>query len=140
VAKDIREVGNKLWKEGKSDGAVDKWQSTFFLFPFSTMYLIHMGVLTEAIRYLDHHPDYSAYLEGKTPLSGDPENPLDEEDAKRRRGFQELLSALLLNSALGAIKLAGPIHLRTAVSLTNRAVGIALSDADRGKRSGSVRR
>jgi len=113
AAKDIREVGNKLWKEGKSEEAVDKWQ--------------------KAIRFLDYHPDYSAYLEGRTPLAGDPENPQDEEDVKRRRAFQELLSALLLNSALGAIKLGGPIHSRTAVSLTNRAVGIALSDADRAK-------
>ena len=33
MAKDIREIGNKLWKEGKSEGALDKWQSTFiFLF------------------------------------------------------------------------------------------------------------
>jgi len=112
VAKNIREIGNKLWKEGKSEGALDKWQ--------------------KAIRYLDYHPEYSAYLEGRTPLSGDPENPQDEEDVKRRRGFQELLSALLLNSALGAIKLAGS-HLRTAVALTDRAVGIALSDADRAK-------
>ena len=95
---------------------------------------------TEAIRYLDYHPDYSAYLEGKTPLSGDPEAHQDEEETKLRRGFQELLSALLLNSALGAIKLAGPIHSRTAISLTNRAVGIALSDADRGRRSQSMRR
>ena len=98
-----------------------------------------MGTLTEAIRYLDYHPEYSAYLEGRTPLSGDPENTQDEEDVKRRRGFQELLSALLLNSALGAIKLAGS-HLRTALALTNRAVGIALSDADRGKRPGLGRR
>ena len=44
-----------------------------------------MDTLTEAIRYLDYHPEYSAYLEGKTPVSGDPENPLDEEDVKRRK-------------------------------------------------------
>jgi len=52
---------------------------------------------------------------------------------KTRRGFQELLSALLLNSALAAIKLAGLANLRAAINLTDRAVGFALSDADRAK-------
>lgn len=94
-----------------------------------------MDTLTEAIRYLDYHPEYSAYLEGRTPVSGDPESPNDEEERKRRRGFQELLSPLLLNSALAAIKLAGANNLRSAISLTTRAVGIALSDADRGRHS-----
>ncbi|KAF9653654.1 peptidyl-prolyl cis-trans isomerase Cpr7 [Thelephora ganbajun] len=98
VAKDIREVGNKLWKEGKSQDALNEWQ--------------------KAIRYLDYHPEFSTY---------------PGEEVKTRRGFQELLSPLLLNSALAAIKLAGPINLRTAISLANRAVGFALSDADRAK-------
>ena len=35
AAKDIREVGNKLWKGGKSQDAFDKWQSASFLFPLS---------------------------------------------------------------------------------------------------------
>jgi len=113
VAKDIREVGNKLWKEGESEDALDKWQ--------------------KALRYLDHHPEYSAYLGGKTPLSKDPDTPEDEEEVKTRQGFRELLSPLLLNSALAAIKLAGQVNLRTAISLTNRATRVALSDADRGK-------
>jgi peptidyl-prolyl isomerase D len=56
---------------------------------------------------------------------------------KTRLGFQELLSALLLNATLAAIKLSGPINLHTAVSLANRAIGFALSDADRGERSQS---
>lgn len=86
---------------------------------------------------MDYHPEFSAYPGGKTPFSDDPTSPEDEEEVKTRRGFQELLSHLLLNSALAAIKLAGPINLRTAISLTNRAVGIALSDTDRGRRSAS---
>jgi len=99
-----------------------------------------MNTLAEAIRYLDYHPEYSTYPGGKTPLSEDPDAPEDEEEVKTRRGFQELLSPLLLNSSLAAIKLAGPINLRTAISLTNRAIGFALSDADRGRRSQSTRR
>lgn len=113
AARDIREAGNKLWKEGKSADAFEKWQ--------------------KAIRYLDHHPEFSTYPGFKTPLSEDPDTPVDEEEVKTRRGFQELLSALLLNSSLAAIKLAGPVNLQTAVSLTNRAVEFAPSDADRAK-------
>lgn len=95
------------------------------------------GHRTEAIRYLDHHPEFSAYPGGNIPPSGDLGVPEDEE-VKTRREFQELLSSLLLNSALGLIKLAGAINLRTAISLTNRAVEIALSDAHRGGRSQPV--
>lgn len=84
---------------------------------------------------MDYHPEFSTYPGGKTPLSEDPDAPEDEEEVKTRRGFQELLSPLLLNSALAAIKLAGPINLRTAISLTNRALEFALSDADKGRRS-----
>ena len=93
------------------------------------------GRLPEAIRYLDYHPEFSTYPGGNSLLSEDSNTPEDEGEVKTRRGFQELLSALLLNSALAAIKLAGPINLRTAISLTNRAVTFALSDADRGRRS-----
>ena len=94
-----------------------------------------MNTFAEAIRYLDYHPEFSTYPVGKTRLSEDPDAPKDEEELKTRQGFQELLSALLLNSALAAIKLAGQINLRAAISLTNRAVQFALSDADRGRRS-----
>ena len=94
--------------------------------------------LSEAIRYLDYHPEFSTYPGGKTPLSEDPDAPDDEEEVKTRRGFQELLSALLLNSALAAIKLGDPINLRTAISLANRAIGFALSDADRGRHSSQL--
>lgn len=57
---------------------------------------------------------------------------------KTRRGFQELLSPLLLNSALAAIKLAGLGNLRIAIRLADRALEFALSDADRGRRPQSV--
>lgn len=99
-----------------------------------------MDTPTEAIRYLDYHPEFSTYPGGKTPLSEDPDAPEDDEEVKTRRGFQELLSPLLLNSALAAIKLAGPTNLRAAISLTDRAIRFALSDADRGRYSQSIRR
>ena len=89
---------------------------------------------------MDYHPEYSAYLAGRLQPSEDPTTPEEEEDAKRRRGFRELLGPLLLNSALAANKLGGQINSRTAISLTNRAVGFALSDADRGRRSQSIGR
>ena len=114
-----------------------------YVVPISPLYFFLLtctDTLAEAIRYLDYHPEYSTYPGGKTPLSKDPDAPEDEEEVKTRRGFQELLCPLLLNSALAAIKLAGPINLRTAISLANRAVGFALSDADQGRHPQSTRR
>jgi peptidyl-prolyl isomerase D len=91
------------------------------------------------IRYLDYHPELSAYSGGKTPLPEDPDAPEDEE-VKTRQGFQELLSPLLFDSALAAIKLAGPVNLRFAIGLTNRVLQFDLSDADRGRRSQPISR
>lgn len=88
---------------------------------------------TEAIRYLDYHPEFSTYPGGNHILSENPDAPEDEGEAKTRLGFREVLSALLLNATLAAITLAGTVNLHTAVSLANRAEGFALSDADRGE-------
>lgn len=125
---------------GKDPGCVGQVAECAVPVSVCTIHQTCIYTLTEAIRYLDHHPEYSAYLGGKTPLSQDPDAPEDEGEVKTRRGFQELLSLLLLNSALAAIKLAGPINSRIAISLTNRAVDVAPSDADRGRHSRSMRR
>jgi len=103
-------VEKKLWKEGKHQDAFDKWQ--------------------KAIRYLDYHPEFSTY-----PLPEDPNGEDSAEDsntkdpnAEEKRRFQELLSPLLLNSALAATK-----NPRQVITLTNRALLFALSNADRAK-------
>ena len=79
-------------------------------------------ILSEAIRYLDYHPEFSTSSPG-------PEDP----DLEMKRGFQELLTALLLNSALAAIKLASKINLLAAIELTKRAVRLGLEDGQRGR-------
>lgn len=117
-------------------GQVAEWVVPVSL---SIVYRTCVDSITEAIRYLDYHPEFSAYPGSGTPFSGDPDHPEDEEELKTRRGFQELLSPLLLNSALAATKLAGPINLRTAISLTTRVLEFASSDADRGGCSQSIR-
>jgi len=96
-------------------------------------------MLTEAIGYLDYHPEYS-YPRGKAPFTEAPDASGDEEDEETRQGFRELLRPLLLNSALARMKLAGPANLRNAISLTNRALEIVTSDADRGRCSRSISR
>ncbi len=37
VAQEIREIGNKVFKEGKVDRALEKYQSTFYSCPFPVM-------------------------------------------------------------------------------------------------------
>lgn len=71
----------------------------------------------EGIRYLDAHP--------VLPDSTTPEI---------QAGFTELLSSLLLNSALAAHKLGGSDNASSAVQYTTRAIDrIKLSDAEKGK-------
>ena len=79
---------------------------------------IDLNILfAEGIRYLDVHP----VLPDDTP-----------EDIKS--GSAELLSSLLLNSALAAHKLGGSANAQSAVNWTTRAIErLTLSDAENGK-------
>ena len=78
---------------------------------------MHHLSFVEGIRYLDVHP----VLPDDTP-----------EEIKS--GSAELLSSLLLNSALAAHKLGGSVNAQSAVNWTTRAIErLTLSDAEKGK-------
>ncbi|CEL53205.1 peptidyl-prolyl isomerase D (cyclophilin D) [Rhizoctonia solani AG-1 IB] len=95
IAREIKEVGTRLHKEGKLDLALEKYQ--------------------KAIRYLDVHP---------VPPQGSPPTLQGE--------FTTLLTPLLLNSALAAIKVQKP---SVALSATTRALGLKpeIAASDKGK-------
>jgi hypothetical protein len=88
----------------------------------------------ESLRYLDWHPELT------TSISSEDGKPFTEElssepdiNADIKKSFHELLSPLLLNSALAALKLGGASNARTAKELTDRALNeVNLSNADRG--------
>ncbi|CAL1710192.1 unnamed protein product [Somion occarium] len=97
VAREIREVGNKLFKEGKIEEALSKYQ--------------------KSIRYLDLHTEL--------PEDAPPE---------LKDSYQALLAPLLLNSALAAIRLGGPVNAQITLKNTNRAIfDLELNDADKAK-------
>jgi len=115
VAKETRDVGNKLWKEGKASEALEKWQ--------------------KSLRYLDWHPEFtiSKSSEDGKPFSEEPASEPNA-DANLKKSFQELVTPLLLNSALAVLKLGGSTNARTAKGITDRALNQpTLSDADRAK-------
>ncbi|KAH7309404.1 peptidyl-prolyl cis-trans isomerase [Rhizoctonia solani] len=94
IAREIKEAGTKLHKEGKLDLALDKYQ--------------------KAIRYLDVHP---------VPPQDGPNLQAE---------FTALLTPLLLNSALAAIKTGKP---SAALAATTRALGLKpeIGTNDKGK-------
>ncbi|ELU36254.1 peptidyl-prolyl cis-trans isomerase [Rhizoctonia solani AG-1 IA] len=95
IAKEIKEVGTRLHKEGKLELALDKYQS--------------------AIRYLDVHP--------VMPQDAPPHT---------REEFTALLTPLLLNSALAAIKVN---KASVALAATTRALALQpeIAANDKGK-------
>lgn len=103
IAKEVREVGNKLFKEGKIEEALAKYQSKAS-FTFNCDAYIET-VLQESIRYLDVHPTL-------------PEDVKPE----LKESWNALLIPLLLNSALAAIR-TEPISAQNA--------GIALGSTSR---------
>ena len=118
IAKDVREYGNKLFKEGKTEEALQKYQSGLSLQSLSTsLNLIHYPI-SESIRYLDLHPVL-------------PENsPPELQD-----GFNALLAPLLLNSALAAIRAQPQSSSNAVIAIANatRALDkLQLSKADKG--------
>ncbi|EIN14582.1 peptidyl-prolyl cis-trans isomerase [Punctularia strigosozonata HHB-11173 SS5] len=99
AATKIREVGNKLFKEGKVEAALNKWQ--------------------KATRYVDLH---------FTSLETD----------GLKQSYAALLSPLLLNTALAALKLSAqsPAYARTTIATVNRLLStptLSLTPADRAK-------
>ncbi|KAG9095429.1 peptidyl-prolyl cis-trans isomerase cpr6 [Ceratobasidium sp. UAMH 11750] len=95
IAGEIRALGNTLYKEGKLELALQKYQ--------------------KSIRYLDVHP---VMPEGSPP--------------ELKTQFNALLTPVLLNAALVAIKTRDP---RLAITLTSRALNLSppISNADKGK-------
>ncbi|KAK7460938.1 peptidyl-prolyl cis-trans isomerase cpr6 [Stygiomarasmius scandens] len=98
IAQAIREVGNKLFKEGKTKEALEKYQ--------------------KSIRYLDVHHDLP-----------------EETTAETRQAYTALLTPLLLNSALAAVRITPPSSLNADVAIgsATRALGLELSNADKAK-------
>lgn len=130
MAKAVREVGNKLWKEGKTSEALDKWQSERHNVVYSSPILTITR--SESVRYLDWHPEFARYTNDGKPFTEEPSAEPDSEVATRKL-FTELLTPLLLNSALAALKLGGIENARTAKAVTDRALSeVSLSNADQG--------
>jgi peptidyl-prolyl isomerase D len=119
IAQVVREVGNNLFKNGKAEEALEKYQSEdrhYFIIP--TLESLTDTWVKESLRYLDVHPVLQ---------EGSPEE-LQEK-------FNALLAPLLLNSALAAIRAQPPstANFLIAVSSATRALGkLPLSDADKG--------
>lgn len=113
VAREIREIGNKLFKEGKTEEALNKYQSTSNKPPCIRTRRDLPCCLAEAVRYLDVHP---VLPDDAPPELGD--------------SYGALLAPLLLNSALAAIRAGRP---QAAVDSATRALDrLGLNDADKG--------
>lgn len=113
VAQEIREVGNKLFKEGKTSEALEKYQSERFATQIPSFTDCDFS---EAVRYLDVHP--------VLPEDAPPE---------LRDSYEALLAPLLLNSALAAVRSGAP---QVAINSATRALDrLQLNHADKGKES-----
>ena len=120
IAKEVREYGNQLFKEGKTEEALQKYQSGHSL-PSSRRAESDLLFTTESIRYLDVHP--------VLPETSPPE---------LQNGFKALLAPLLLNSALAAIraKPQSSVNAITAIANATRALNnLELNNADKGMAS-----
>ncbi|THV02222.1 peptidyl-prolyl cis-trans isomerase [Dendrothele bispora CBS 962.96] len=98
IAQAIREVGNKLFKEGKTKEALVKYQ--------------------KSIRYLDVHHDLP-----------------EDASAGTRQAYASILTPLLLNSALAAVRITptSSVNADVAIDSTTRALRLELSNADKAK-------
>jgi peptidyl-prolyl isomerase D len=113
IAGEIRVLGNALYKEGKLDLALQKYQSTYYTNLFTNESTD--GILAESIRYLDVHPVLP-----------------DDSPPELKAQFNALLTPVLLNAALVAIKTHDG---RLALKLTTRALGLSppISTTDQGE-------
>lgn len=84
IAKEVRELGNKLFKEGKAEAALEKYQSRPFLLH---RMIRNLNIPTESIRYLDVHYSFP-----------------DDSPPELKDSYDSLRTPLLLNSALAALK------------------------------------
>ena len=117
IAKTVREVGNKLFREGKTDSALQKYQSECTDHIENSRWSLYQCIV-ESIRYLDVHP--------VLPDNSPPE---------LRDSFDALLAPLLLNSALAAIRSEPPSaeNANIAVKNTTRALDkLDLNVSDKG--------
>lgn len=120
IAGEIRELGNKLFKEGKVEDALAKYQSQPIV-PLCKMILVLIlaSPSKESIRYLDVHPVM-------------PDNsPPELQDS-----YNSLLAPVLLNSALAALKVQPQTsnNAQIAVDNSSRAMDrLTLNKADMGK-------
>jgi peptidyl-prolyl isomerase D len=115
IAKVIREIGNHLYKEGKIEEAHQKYQSNVFDRSSSSRHLYL--VLLESIRYLDTHQE------------------VPEKSPELKETYIALLTPLLLNSSLAAIRATPPStsNALTAITNTTRALNkLYLSIGDKG--------
>ena len=119
IAQGVREIGNKLFKEGKTEEALQKYQSECILMCNH----LHREPLTElryeeSLRYLDVHPVLP---------EGSPQELQDR--------FNALIAPLLLNSALAAIRVQPQSSSNSSIAILNttRALDkLTLIDADKG--------
>jgi hypothetical protein len=117
IAKKIKEVAAKLYKDGRKEDALRKWQSAYHSVPVSQCfdYLIIVYNLSEAIRYLDVHPVLSE---------------IKPEEFKKE--YDAVLIPLLTNTALATLDIPRP-EPQVALSSTTRALGFpSLTPAQRG--------
>jgi len=114
----VRDIGNKLYKEGNIDQALQKYQSAYlgrYSSPIPPCSLIRL----ESIRYLDTFREIP---------EDSPEN--------LKQAYSTLLIALLLNSALAAIRSAPPSSDNAIIAIANttRALdNFELNTADKGQ-------
>lgn len=119
IAKAIREVGNALFKEGKTSEALEKYLSTCIMTPPYMIARLLIDTSSESIRYLDVHPVL-------------PEtSPSELQDS-----YDALLAPLLLNSALAAIRAQPPSSENADIAIRNttRALDkLELNATDKGR-------
>lgn len=113
VAREVREIGTKLFKEGKAEDALAKYQSRCLV--LSEAMLCPLIDYAESIRYLDMHQTL--------PHDAPPE---------LKDSYDALLAPLFLNSALAALRAGGTANAGIALKAADRALEMQLSDADKG--------
>jgi len=114
----VRDVGNKLYKEGNIDQALQKYQSAY-LGRYSSSIPPCSSIWLESIRYLDTFREIP---------EDSPEN--------LKQAYSALLIALLLNSALAAIRSVPPSSSNAIIAIANttRALdNFELNTADKGQ-------
>ena len=114
----VRDIGNKLYKEGNIDQALQKYQSAY-LGRYSSSISPCSLIRPESIRYLDTFREIP---------EDSPEN--------LKQAYSTLLIALLLNSALAAIRSVPPLSDNAIIAIANTTRTLdnfELNTADKGQ-------